>query len=133
MFNSVRYFATVRRAMTIPLSLSIFTTSWSDNGLPVSSFLKMSAIMSFTLVLDTPSPLAVCSPAVKKKRISKMPCGVCIYLPETARLTVVSCDPATLARDLADLTAAGYRIEKATLVDLFPQTFHIETVVHLLR
>jgi 23S rRNA (uracil1939-C5)-methyltransferase len=46
-------------------------------------------------------------------------------------LTIVSCDPATLARDLAPLVAAGYRIEKLTLVDLFPQTYHIETVTHL--
>ena len=47
------------------------------------------------------------------------------------RLTIVSCDPATLARDLQGLLAGGYRIDKITLVDLFPQTFHIETVVHL--
>lgn len=48
-----------------------------------------------------------------------------------AALTIVSCDPATLARDLGPLLAAGYRIEKLTLVDLFPQTYHLETVVHL--
>jgi 23S rRNA (uracil1939-C5)-methyltransferase len=46
-------------------------------------------------------------------------------------ITIVSCDPATLARDLAGLTE--YSIERVTLVDLFPQTFHIETVVHLRR
>jgi 23S rRNA (uracil1939-C5)-methyltransferase len=46
-------------------------------------------------------------------------------------VSIVSCDPATLARDLAGLVAAGYRIEAMTLVDLFPQTFHIETVVRL--
>ncbi len=45
----------------------------------------------------------------------------------------VSCDPATLARDLAPLLAAGYRIEEAHLFDLFPQTFHIETVMLLAR
>jgi 23S rRNA (uracil1939-C5)-methyltransferase len=45
----------------------------------------------------------------------------------------VSCDPATLARDLAPLMAAGYRIEEAHLFDLFPETFHIETVVLLAR
>src|ERR1700692_86590 len=46
------------------------------------------------------------------------------------RLTIVSCDPATLARDLQALLAGGYRIQQITLVDLFPQTFHLETVVH---
>jgi 23S rRNA (uracil1939-C5)-methyltransferase len=49
------------------------------------------------------------------------------------RLTIVSCDPATLARDMQGLLAGGYRIERITLVDLFPQTFHIETVVHLVQ
>jgi 23S rRNA (uracil1939-C5)-methyltransferase len=47
------------------------------------------------------------------------------------RLTIVSCDPATLARDLQGLLAQNYRIEKITLMDLFPQTFHLETVVEL--
>lgn len=47
------------------------------------------------------------------------------------RITIVSCDPATLARDLAALLAAAYRIERITLIDLFPQTFHIETIVEL--
>jgi len=48
-----------------------------------------------------------------------------------ARLTFISCDPATLARDLQGLLAGGYRIDQITMVDLFPQTFHLETVVHL--
>jgi len=47
------------------------------------------------------------------------------------RLAIVSCDPATLARDLAGLTAAGYLIDRLTLVDLFPQTYHLETVARL--
>jgi len=47
------------------------------------------------------------------------------------RITIVSCDPATLARDLAGLT--GYRIESLMMVDLFPQTYHLEAVVHLRR
>ncbi len=48
-------------------------------------------------------------------------------------MTIVACDPATLARDLAALVAAGYRMEKMTLVDLFPQTYHLETVAELGR
>lgn len=47
------------------------------------------------------------------------------------RLAIVSCDPATLARDLAGLTGAGYGIERLTVVDLFPQTYHLETVAQL--
>ncbi len=47
------------------------------------------------------------------------------------RIRYVSCDPATLARDLPTLTGAGYRIEEAHLFDLFPQTFHIESVIEL--
>jgi 23S rRNA (uracil1939-C5)-methyltransferase len=49
------------------------------------------------------------------------------------RVTVVACDPSTLARDLSGLLAAGYAIERMTLVDLFPQTYHMETVVQLRR
>ena len=48
-------------------------------------------------------------------------------------LVYVSCDPATLARDLRALLASGYTIESITLADLFPQTFHLETIVHLRR
>ena len=46
-------------------------------------------------------------------------------------LTIVACDPATLARDVAGLT--GYEIESLTLVDLFPQTYHLETIAQLKR
>jgi len=47
------------------------------------------------------------------------------------RLTIVSCDPATLARDLKPLLAAGYRMAALTLIDLFPQTAHFESIAKL--
>lgn len=49
-----------------------------------------------------------------------------------ARLVYISCDPATLARDLARL-GAGYRVAALRSFDLFPQTAHVETVVRLDR
>ena len=47
------------------------------------------------------------------------------------RISYVSCDPATLARDLKKLIAGGYAIESVAGFDLFPQTHHVETVVLL--
>jgi 23S rRNA (uracil1939-C5)-methyltransferase len=49
------------------------------------------------------------------------------------RMIYVSCDPATLARDLGALLKGGYRVEQAHLLDLFPQTYHMESVFHLAR
>jgi 23S rRNA (uracil1939-C5)-methyltransferase len=49
------------------------------------------------------------------------------------RVRYVSCDPATLARDIVPFIAAGYHIEEAHLFDLFPETFHIESVMLLAR
>jgi 23S rRNA (uracil1939-C5)-methyltransferase len=62
------------------------------------------------------------------ERVAKSLAGLSI-----PRIAYVSCDPATLSRDLVTLLAAGYRVEEAHLVDLFPQTYHMETVLHLAR
>jgi 23S rRNA (uracil1939-C5)-methyltransferase len=56
-----------------------------------------------------------------------------IVLRRPAAIVYVSCDPPTLGRDLAQLAAAGYRAQRMTALDLFPNTFHVETVVHLTR
>ena len=49
------------------------------------------------------------------------------------KIAYLSCDPTTLARDLRLLLESGYRVEEVHLIDLFPQTFHIESLVKLAR
>lgn len=57
-------------------------------------------------------------------------CALLVRL-KTAELVYVSCDPVTLARDLQLLTESGYQLAELHLVDMFPQTFHIETIAIL--
>lgn len=49
------------------------------------------------------------------------------------RILYVSCDPATLARDVGTLAAAGYAVDRMQPIDLFPQTEHVETVLEAVR
>jgi hypothetical protein len=53
------------------------------------------------------------------------------FQPE--RIVYVSCDPSTLARDLELLAKQGYQVEWAQPLDMFPQTYHVETIVKLTR
>ncbi len=69
--------------------------------------------------------LAVCDPP----RSGLGEAGVlALSAGQPRRIAYVSCDPASLGRDTRLLAAKGYRLVKATPIDLFPQTFHVETV-----
>lgn len=57
----------------------------------------------------------------------------CINELQADKVVYISCDPATLARDLAILTTTGFTLRKIALVDMFPQTHHMETVCLLAR
>jgi tRNA/tmRNA/rRNA uracil-C5-methylase (TrmA/RlmC/RlmD family) len=48
---------------------------------------------------------------------------------DVPRIVYVSCNPATQARDIVEMRNAGYRMVKLSLVDQFPHTSHVETIV----
>jgi 23S rRNA (uracil1939-C5)-methyltransferase len=81
---------------------------------------KSSEVSRPDLVLLDP-PRAGAGPQVIERLVALAPPAV----------TYVSCDPATLARDLRMMLDFDYRIDSIAVVDMFPQTFHVETVVHL--
>lgn len=118
-------------------SLSKNLLLWSSSGLPSARAVRSSAesfLSSFSRqkfpnspnlpidVLVADPPRAGLSPAVRAAILRLLP----------RRLVMVSCDPPTFARDLAALKAR-YRVERLTLLDLFPQTHHVETVALLAR
>ena len=85
----------------------------------VAEWIRRRALQTDFVLLDPPR--AGAESAVIKGIIDARP----------KRVTYVSCDPATLARDLRKLFAAGFVIESLLAFDLFPQTHHVETVVRL--
>ena len=76
-------------------------------------------------------PQVICVDPPRKGLQPEVPAILAGMAPE--RIVYVSCDPATLARDVRRFGELGYRAVKAQGVDLFPRTAHVETVVLLSR
>jgi len=89
-------------------------------GERIKSFLDENEFDEVDLILLDPP-----RSGVKRKTLEK------IAELNANQITYVSCNPSTLARDLEILITEEYKIKKITTLDLFPQTHHVETVVHL--
>ena len=86
----------------------------------VESFLSSTNVDEYDVILVDPPRTGL------SERVTKE-----IGRVRPPRLFYVSCDPATLARDLSRLSVYGYHITRVQPFDMFPQTAHIETLVEL--
>jgi 23S rRNA (uracil1939-C5)-methyltransferase len=108
-------FARANLAAALLTNASVFTSRVGD-------WLKQNAHLRETvgfLLLDPPRTGA------ENRDIQ----GILTLRPR--KISYVSCDPATLARDLKKLIAGGYKLESLVAFDMFPQTHHVETVARL--
>ena len=84
---------------------------------------------AFQLAQEGVRPQVICVDPPRKGLAPEVPEVLASMAPE--RIVYVSCDPATLARDVKRFGALGYQAEQAQAVDLFPRTQHVETVLLL--
>ena len=121
-----RRFERVAAVEAHPASATDLATNIGVMGLRVQAHRKTAERFLATtshnwdLVLVDPPRTGLSQPVLEGLRRIRAP-----------RLVYVSCDPTTLARDLKALGISGYRIESVHLADQFPQTFHIEAIVHM--
>jgi 23S rRNA (uracil1939-C5)-methyltransferase len=87
----------------------------------VAKVAKSQGIQVDAVILDPPR--TGCTPETVEALAS---CGA-------SRIVYVSCDPATLARDVARFSAKGYAMVQAQPIDMFPQTYHVEVVALMSR
>ncbi len=86
---------------------------------------------AFQLAAEGVRPQVICVDPPRKGLAPEVPEILASMAPE--RIVYVSCDPATLARDVKRFGELGYPVVKAQAVDLFPRTAHVETIVLLGR
>ena len=116
----------------VPQAVEDARANAGRNGVDNARFLCGDAgVIAAQLAREGVRPRVIC---VDPPRKGLLP-GVTDILADMApeRIVYVSCDPATLARDLKLLGERGYRTVRAQAVDLFPRTAHVETVALLLR
>ena len=112
-------------------SLSKNLQSWGLEGLPLARAIRSTAESFLHSQKSAKSPIDVLVADPPRAGLSSsVRAGILRLSPR--HLLMVSCDPPTFARDLSALKSR-YAVERLTLLDLFPQTHHVETVALLTR
>lgn len=119
-------------AEIVPQAIADARENALRNGFSNTEFLCADArIAAETLVHRGIHPDVICVDPPRKGLSNQVIDTVCYMAPK--RVVYVSCDPATLARDLKRFSNQGFRIEKAVAIDLFCRTAHVETVCLMSR
>ena len=117
-------------AEIVPEAIQDAQANAQRNGISNARFLCGDAGQAaFQLASEGVRPQVICVDPPRKGLAPEVPEILSSMSPD--RIVYVSCDPATLARDLKRFSAVGYLAERAQAVDLFPRTAHVETVVLL--
>ncbi len=114
----------------IPEAIADAKLNAENNGITNAEFICGDASYAAGLLKErgvTPSVIILDPP--RKGCAADLLKTVADMVPE--RIVYVSCDPSTLARDCAVLKNLGYEVREVTPVDMFPKTFHVESVVLL--
>ena len=119
-------------AEIVPEAVQDAQANAARNQVPNARFLCGDAgEAAFQLAAEGVRPQVICVDPPRKGLAPEVPEILASMAPE--RIVYVSCDPATLARDVKRFGELGYPAVKAQAVDLFPRTAHVETVVLLGR
>lgn len=116
----------------VPQAVEDARENAANNGIQNASFLLGDAKDAFPVILQEAGHLDVVIVDPPRKGLDLNVIEDICNCP-AKRLVYVSCDPATLARDVAVFVKKGFRIQVVQPVDLFPQTTHVETCVLLSR
>ncbi|ACX52403.1 RNA methyltransferase, TrmA family [Ammonifex degensii KC4] len=115
-----------------PEAVALASVNAAQNGLSHVSFVKGAAeeVLPELLAREGMFDLVVLDPPRQGVKQAALESLVRAQVP---RVIYVSCNPATLARDLGFLSAQGYRVQEVQPVDMFPHTYHVECVAYLCR
>lgn len=114
----------------VPQAIENATENASRNGISNAEFICADAGQAAAMLAERGEKPEVLTVDPPRKGLDQNAIDAIVRMAPP-RVVYISCDPATLARDLKEFTAQGYQVEQATAFDLFPRTHHVETCVLL--